>query len=88
MKDLRLTLEKNKFYQDLVKSLPEEDRAQFIDDISQMATMLNEMCNNFDDLMQTESGPDKFMEALGSAINRRAFHDNNGVTEIPWPEKN
>ena len=28
------------------------------------------------------------MEAMGSAINRRAFYDNNGVTEIPWPEKN
>tara|TARA_R110001583_G_scaffold149166_1_gene301082 strand:- start:7342 stop:7608 length:267 start_codon:yes stop_codon:yes gene_type:complete len=88
MQDLLLTLEKNKFYQELVASLAEEDKAQFMTDVSQMAKMLNELCNDFDDLMNKEEGTNKFMEALGSAINRRAFHDNNGVTEVPWPEKN
>ena len=49
MQDLLLTLEKNKFYQELVASLAEEDKAQFMTDVSQMAKMLNELCNDYDD---------------------------------------
>jgi hypothetical protein len=88
MEDLLLTVEKNKFYQELVTSIPEADRAKFIEEVAQMAKIMTGICDSFDDIMQSEEGPDKFMEAMGSAINRRAFYDNNGVTEIPWPEKN
>ena len=87
MKDLLLEVEKNKFYQELLSSIPEKDRKQFMKDVSEMASVINSLCSDFDMLMQDENGPDKFLNALGSAINRRAFQDNNGVTEIPWPEK-
>ncbi len=88
MEDILLTVEKNKFYQELLNSVPEEHRAQFLDEVTQMAQAMNAICKSFDDFMQTEDGPDKFLEVVGSAINRRAFQGNNGVTEIPWPEKN
>lgn len=88
MEDLLLTIEKNKFYQDLIKSIPEDNRAEFVNEVTKLASLMTNVCHSLDELLQTEEGPDKFLEAVGSAINRRAFKDNNGVTEIPWPEKN
>ena len=87
MKDLLLTIEKNKFYQELLASVPDESKEQFVAEVSQMAQTMNALCESFDNFMETEEGPDKFLEIVGGAINRRAFRDNNGVTEIPWPEK-
>lgn len=87
MEDLLLTIEKNKFYQELLASVPDESKEKFVAEVTQMAHVMNTLCKSFDDFMKTEEGPDKFLEVMGSAINRRAFQDNNGVTEIPWPEK-
>ena len=86
-KDLLLTVEKSKLYQDLIESIQKKDRPQFMKEVSEMAIVIDSLCVDFDELMQSNDGPDKFLKAMGSAINRRAFHDNNGVTEFPWPEK-
>tara|TARA_Y100000592_G_C5299578_1_gene234828 strand:+ start:62 stop:328 length:267 start_codon:yes stop_codon:yes gene_type:complete len=87
MKDLLLEVEKNPFYQELLASVPKENREQFIKEVAEMAKAIDGLCSDFDVLMNSEGGPDKFLSALGSAINRRSFYGNNGVTEIPWPEK-
>ena len=88
MEDLLLILEKDKLYQDLLKTLSKEEQKEFVLEVEKMAANMNKICDSFDNLMQQDDGPDKFMKVVGNAINRRSFYGNNGVTEIPWPEKN
>ena len=88
MEDLFLSLEKDPRYQAIIETVPESDRKEIVNNIEQLAKTINKFCIDFDELLQTEEGQDKFMNTVGGAINRRAFYGNNGVTEIPWPEKN
>ena len=86
--DLLLEIEKDPYYKELIELVPEEDRKELITNIEQMSQALNLLCSEFDELLSTGKGQHDFLNTVGSAINRRAFHDNEGVTEIPWPEKN
>ena len=87
MQDLLLMLEKDEFYKELLASIPEDQQREFVLEIEKMASSLNQICSDFESFMQQEGAADQFVDIVGSAINRGTFSGNNGVTEIPWPEK-
>ena len=86
--DLLLEMENDPFYKELIASVPKEDRGELVTAIEKMTQDFNDICHAFDELLSTGKGQHDFLNSVGAAINRRDFYGNNGVTEIPWPEKN
>jgi len=87
MEDILLRLDKDPRYRKLLASIDANDKDDFVKSVEDLGSIMNLICASFDDLLATEEGQDKFLNEVGGAINRRSFYNNNGVTEIPWPEK-
>ena len=87
MNDLLLELEKNEYYQSLIKDLPEEEQPIFIETMTKMAREFSIMRDNFSEMISSCSEKDllKLIDEVGEGLNRRSFRGNPGVTEVPWP---
>ena len=83
--NILLELTKDEYYKEILESVQESDRNEFIEYIENLARSMDDACKKFDDIMGDAENLEIFIDELGGSLNRRSFKDNVGVQEGMWP---
>tara|TARA_Y100001973_G_C5204994_1_gene340813 strand:+ start:761 stop:1039 length:279 start_codon:yes stop_codon:yes gene_type:complete len=83
--NLLLDLTKEEYYKQILESVSEDEKEEFILYIENIARQMETVCKKFEDIVSTPENLEILINELGDSINRSAFKGNIGAEGALWP---
>jgi len=87
MSKLLSDVERDPLYQWALDRLDHEDQKLVAEETEKIVAGFNDALIEFEKLLKSPGGHDRFLEAVKKSLDRGDFQDNDGVSPLLWPEK-